>query len=191
MSCVWNKLIAWLDSLFTPAEFRAVTESLLCIVVIIVVAWLSVRIINRAIDRMLTGDKGKLLPISGPRVKTLQALLRSCSRYLIYFIAGTMILARLGVEPASLLTTAGILGLVVGFAAQNLVRDVITGFFILFEDLFAVGDYIRTAGVSGTVEKVGLRSTWLRDGSGELHAIPNGQITQITNCSRGQMRARG
>lgn len=81
------------------------------------------------------------------------------------------------------------MGLAVGFGAQSLVKDILTGFFILFEDQFSVGDYIQTAGVSGVVEEVGLRVTKLRDFSGELHIIPNGTVDKVTNHNRGNMRA--
>ena len=100
-----------------------------------------------------------------------------------------MILEELGVKTASLLAGAGIVGLAIGFGAQNLVRDIISGFFIIFEHQFSVGDYINAAGLSGRVEEVGLRMTKLRDWGGELHIIPNGEITQVTNYARGSMRA--
>lgn len=120
---------------------------------------------------------------------TLKALLKSVLRYAIYFIAAITILDELNVPVAAVLSAAGILGLAVGFGAQNLVRDIITGFFILFEDQFSVGEYIETAGVGGIVEEVGLRSTKLRDWGGQLHIIPNGEITKVTNHNRGSMRA--
>ncbi|MGI6558916.1 MAG: mechanosensitive ion channel family protein [Limnochordia bacterium] len=107
--------------------------------------------------------------------------MQSLLRYLICFIAGTMILQELGIETSTILATAGLGGLAVGFGAQNLVKDVITGFFILLEDHFGVGDYITAGGQSGVVEEVGLRVTKLRDFGGELHIIPNGSIDRVTN----------
>lgn len=123
------------------------------------------------------------------RAETLKAILKSIFRYAIYFIAIVTILDKLKVPITAVLSAAGILGLAVGFGAQNLVRDVITGFFILFEDQFSVGEYIQTEDVGGVVEEVGLRVTKLRDWGGELHIIPNGQITMVTNHNRGSMRA--
>lgn len=123
------------------------------------------------------------------KAKTLSGLLKSLARYIVYFIAGLTILAIFDVPTTSIIASAGIVGLAVGFGAQNLVRDVLTGFFILFEDQYAVGDYIATAGVAGTVEEIGLRVTKLRDFGGELHTIPNGSIERVTNHSRGRMRA--
>ncbi|HHY70884.1 MAG TPA: mechanosensitive ion channel family protein [Thermoanaerobacterales bacterium] len=121
--------------------------------------------------------------------KTLAGLLKSIVRYVTYFVAVVNILQIFGIETASLLTAAGIGGLAVGFGAQNLVKDIISGFFIILEDQYNVGDYVETAGVSGTVDEIGLRTTKLRDFGGQLHIIPNGQITRVTNHSRGLMRA--
>ncbi|HBI26716.1 MAG TPA: mechanosensitive ion channel family protein, partial [Peptococcaceae bacterium] len=77
-------------------------------------------------------------------------------KYSIYFVGGVMVLDELGVPTTSILAGAGVLGLAVGFGAQNLVRDVLSGFFILFEDQFAVGDYVKIAGAEGTVQEIGL-----------------------------------
>jgi len=121
------------------------------------------------------------------RVHTLRGLAWSLLRYSLYFVGGMMVLSELGIDTASLLAGVGIAGLAIGFGAQNLVRDVISGFFILFEDQFAVGDYVTVADVTGTVEEMGLRVTKVREWTGELHVIPNGEITKVTNFSRGGM----
>ncbi len=132
---------------------------------------------------------GKQTPLQAQKAKTLSGLLKSLARYIVYFIAGLTILGIFEVPTTSIIASAGIVGLAVGFGAQGLVRDVLTGFFILFEDQYAVGDYIAAAGVTGTVEEIGLRITTLRDFGGELHTIPNGSIERVTNHSRGRMRA--
>jgi small-conductance mechanosensitive channel len=100
-----------------------------------------------------------------------------------------MVLGLLGIPTASILAGAGIVGLAVGFGAQGLVSDVVTGFFILLENQLEVGDYVTMGGFSGIVEEVGLRVTKLRDFNGSLHFIPNRQIGSLTNHSRGSMRA--
>ncbi|WP_238492600.1 mechanosensitive ion channel family protein [Desulfotruncus alcoholivorax] len=123
------------------------------------------------------------------RTQTLEALLRSVLTYIIFFLAALMILEILNVNTSAILASAGILGLAVGFGAQNLVKDVISGFFILFENQFNVGDFIETAGVIGTVEEIGLRTCKIRQWTGQLHIIPNGEITKVTNYNRGQMMA--
>lgn len=117
------------------------------------------------------------------RNSTLKSVLKSAVRYLIYFIAVTMILAVFGISPAPILASAGVVGLAVGFGAQSLVKDVITGFFILFEKQFVVGDYIKIVGVDGIVEEIGLRVTKIKNFDGDLHIIPNGKIEQVTNLT--------
>lgn len=96
-----------------------------------------------------------------------------------------LVLGEMGFELAPLLAGAGVLGLAIGFGAQSLVKDVITGFFIILEDQFAVGDVIQTGTLKGTVEIIGLRSTRLVSWTGEVHIIPNGMITNVTNFSVG------
>lgn len=119
------------------------------------------------------------------RIKTMRGLVRSLLRYSLYLIGALMVLEELGGLPTSILAGAGIVGLAIGFGAQNLVRDVITGFFILFEDQFVVGDYVTIAGVTGTVEDIGLRVTRIREENGGLHVISNGDIKQVANMCRG------
>ncbi|MDO8684080.1 MAG: mechanosensitive ion channel family protein [Armatimonadota bacterium] len=119
------------------------------------------------------------------RARTLQGLLKSVIGYVLFFIAVVMTLNAFKIETASVLTAAGVVGLAVGFGAQRLVRDVIAGFFILLENQFAVGEYITAAGVTGTVEEVGMRITRIIDDAGKLNIIANGDITNICNHSRG------
>ncbi|MGE5549989.1 MAG: mechanosensitive ion channel family protein [Bacteroidota bacterium] len=130
--------------------------------------------------------------ISGPmrgryldkrRSDTLASALTSLLRYTIYFLVLGTLLPLLGVNISALLAAAGIGGVALAFGAQHLIRDVINGFFILFEDQMAVGDQVTAAGVTGHVEEAGLRITRIRDGDGRLHIIPNSQITQVTNLS--------
>ncbi|MCK8816639.1 mechanosensitive ion channel family protein [Natroniella sulfidigena] len=117
------------------------------------------------------------------RNKTLNFVLKSALRYSIYFIGGTMALDVVGVPTSSILAGAGVVGLALGFGAQNLVKDVITGFFILFEKQFVVGDYVKIAEVEGIVKEIGLRVTKIKNFDGDLHIIPNGNIEQVTNFS--------
>ena len=84
---------------------------------------------------------------------------------------------------SGLLASAGVLGLAVGFGAQSLVKDIISGFFIIFEDQFSVGDYVEIGATMGTVEEIGLRTTKISAYGGEIHIIPNGNITQVINYS--------
>lgn len=141
------------------------------------------------VDKFLKAEKEGKIKFDERKIKTLAVLLKSVLKYVIYFIAGVTVLRVFGIPTESIIATAGIGGLAIGFGAQNLVRDVITGFFILFEDQFSVGDYIETAGLTGFVEEMGLRVTKLRSFSGELHIIPNGEINKVTNHTRGNIRA--
>jgi small conductance mechanosensitive channel len=94
-----------------------------------------------------------------------------------------MILNQFGIRLEPILAGAGVVGLAIGFGAQSLVKDVITGFFIIFEDQFAVGDIVQIGTYKGTVEEIGLRVTKLKSWTGEVHFIPNGTINQVTNFS--------
>lgn len=158
----------------------------------LVLAFIAIKTGDVVINRVLKPrDKG--LYFDERRILTLRTLSKSILRYVAYFIVGFTILGQLA-ELANttlkgFLAGAGILGVALGFGAQNLVRDVITGFFILLENQYAVGEYITTGNFSGFVEEIGLRVTKLRDWGGEYHIIPNGQITTVTNHSRGSMRA--
>lgn len=124
------------------------------------------------------------------RVNTMRTLLRSVLRYAVYFILIFVVLDNVtNKNIKGFLAGAGIIGVALGFGAQSLVRDVITGFFILFENQYAVGEYVTIGNLSGFVEEMELRVTKLRDWGGEVHFIPNGQVTTVTNFSRGSMRA--
>lgn len=123
------------------------------------------------------------------RARTLNTLTGSILRYAAYFVAGIMILQEFRVDTTSLVAGAGILGLAVGVGAQSLIKDVITGFFIVLEDQFAVGDFIASGTMTGTVEEIGFRVTKLRDMNGVLHIIPHGEISRVSNYTRGHMQA--
>ena len=160
------------------------------IVGIFVMAFVGIKIGDAIIDRILK-PRDKTLYFDEKRVLTLRTLAKSILRYTTYFIVGFTILGQIGgiAGLKGLLAGAGIIGLALGFGAQSLVKDVITGFFILLENQYSVGEYITTGNFSGFVEEMQLRITKLRDWGGEYHIIPNGQITAVTNFSRGNMRA--
>ena len=122
------------------------------------------------------------------RTQTISTVLRSTGLVLIVSVASMMILRQLGVDIAPILAGAGIAGIAIGLGAQALVKDMLSGFFILLEDHFGVGDFIEAAGVSGTVERMSLRATWLHAISGTLHVIPNGEIRTVSNRNRGWAR---
>ena len=122
------------------------------------------------------------------RGKTISQLLRSMGRVVIYAIA-LLLTFNVFIDIGPILAGAGILGLAVSFGAQSLVKDVISGFFVLFENQFAIGDVIEAGGKSGVVEKMTLRVVVLRDLQGAMHIIPNGEIKVVSNLTRGWSRA--
>lgn len=124
-----------------------------------------------------------LQPASERRYRTILRLLQSVISYVVYFSAIIAILSAMNIRVAGLLAGAGIVGLAVGFGAQSLVKDVITGFFIIFEDQFGVGDYIKITSTEGTVLEIGLRTTKIKGAAGEINIIPNGSITEVVNYS--------
>ncbi|NLN06760.1 MAG: mechanosensitive ion channel family protein [Firmicutes bacterium] len=158
-------------------------------VLILLAAWIVFGLGSALIRRVFSPADGTvLLPVG--KKKTLQALSLSIWRYVVYFFTALLVFNNLGIAIGPILAGAGIVGLAVGFGAQNLVKDVIAGFFLLLEDQFAVGDNVVLGGYTGIVEDIGLRTTKIRDFSGELHIIPNGMIDVVTNRSRGSMRAQ-
>ncbi|MCE5285472.1 MAG: mechanosensitive ion channel family protein [Pelosinus sp.] len=148
------------------------------------------KIVHLFINRLFIPQVGnKNLYFEERRIRTMTSLLQSIIRYAIYFIGGVLILQEFRIDTTSIVAGAGIIGLALGVGAQSLIKDVITGFFIVLEDQFAVGDYISCGDMSGTVEDIGFRATKLRDFSGVLHFIPHGAITKVSNYTRGQMQA--
>jgi small-conductance mechanosensitive channel len=123
------------------------------------------------------------------RVRALGAILRSATSITIFAIAGVDILSDLGINLAPLLASAGVVGIAIGFGAQNLVRDYVSGIFMLLEDQYGVGDSVTFGDATGTVENVTLRVTRLRDTNGVLWHIRNGSIEQVGNESQGWARA--
>jgi small-conductance mechanosensitive channel len=173
-----------LSQFFTKTALASYGVTAVRIILIIIGAAIVAKVGKRLIDGLIRPER---IPgnWSERRLQTVKGLLKSVLRYTIYFVGAMMVLQELDLPVESILAGAGVVGLAVGFGAQNLVRDVISGFFILFEDQYAVGDYITAAGVTGVVEEMGLRVTRLRADGGELHVVPNGEIKQVTNFSRG------
>lgn len=154
-------------------------------IVVIVVLSFAVKFAgNKVIDAIFTEKKH--IPIqltTNRREQTLKNLLKNVLSYIIAFIAIMMILDLFNVPIKTMLAGAGVVGLAIGFGAQSLVKDIISGFFIIFEDQFSVGDYITASGAEGTVEVIGLRTTKIMSWTGEQFVIPNGNIEQVTNYS--------
>src|SRR4029078_4971594 len=118
------------------------------------------------------------------RAATLAGILTSLVTAVVGFVVVLMLLRELSIDVLPILTGAGIAGLAIGFGAQNLVRDVISGFFLILEDQVRIGDIARINGVGGTVEQINLRTIVLRDGEGAVQVFPNGTITALANLSK-------
>ena len=118
------------------------------------------------------------------RMDTLESLLGNALRFFIVVIAGLMLMGRLGLDIGPAVAGLGVVGIAVGFGAQNMVRDYLNGAYILVENQFAKGDVVRIAGVAGTVEDFTLRRTTLRDLDGVVHTVPNGEIKVASNLTR-------
>jgi len=165
------------------ALWSKIGEGALKILLIIILASICIKVGKSALQKIFEMRSKSPLRISERRETTLIRLLHNVLSYIVYFVALMMILEALGIKVQALLAGAGIVGLAVGFGAQNLVRDIITGFFIIFEDQFSVGDYVRITNFEGTVEEIGLRTTKIKSWTGELHILPNGSINEVTNFS--------
>lgn len=154
------------------------------IVLIIFFTYIALRLVGRVVDKIFILSK-----IDSNKGLTLNRLIKSVARYGIYFLSILTILINVGLDPTPVLAGAGILGLAIGFGAQNLVRDIISGFFLIFENQMEVGNYVEINGkIRGTVEEIGLRITKIREWNQRLHYLSNGEITQVTNYNRNQMR---
>jgi small-conductance mechanosensitive channel len=183
----WEQLyLETMETLLDPLLWTGILWVALKIIFFFVVGRMLVRIASRAVTHMMIDRKKEM---RGPvrfdqrRSQTIGRLVNNVISYTVNFIVIMLILSEIGVDLAPLLAGAGVLGLAIGFGAQSLVKDVITGFFIIFEDQFAVGDVVKTGNFQGTVEEIGLRVTRIKSWTGEVHIIPNGAITEVTNFS--------
>jgi small conductance mechanosensitive channel len=159
MSSFWKAVL----SIFSPENLILWWGKFITIIIIFVVAKIALSVINKLIEKSLTPlKKSKNYQKKFSRAKTLIPLLQSVSKYVIYFIAGVMVLKELGVDTTGIIASAGVVGLAIGFGAQSLVKDVLSGAFLLFEG---------------------------RKFSGELRVIPYGEVASFGNFNKGYMRA--
>lgn len=176
----WENLGRYLFDEDTWIHFGEVA---LKIIIIILISMVIVNVGKRIIRKVF------LIKLKGPlrkeerRELTLLKLLENTLTYVVYFSAIIPILQEFDIDVKGLLAGAGVLGLAVGFGAQSLVKDIISGFFILFEDQFSVGDYVKIGSAEGQVEEIGLRTTKIKNFTGELFILPNGTIAQVVNYS--------
>lgn len=166
-----------------PHLWTVIILALIKIIIIWVAGRVFAKISKKAIEHMMQEREKSPIKFDPRRTKTIGHLVSNIITYTVNFLMILLIVNQLGFNLAPLLAGAGVLGLAIGFGAQNLVKDVIMGFFIIFEDQFGVGDVIQIGSFKGTVEGIGMRITRLRNWTGEVHIIPNGTIQQVTNFS--------
>jgi hypothetical protein len=159
------------------------------ILLILLATWIALKVARKLSTHLIDFIVGKNDDVEfQKRAQTLVGIARYIMILGISIIATLTILRELGIEIGPILAAAGIMGLAVGFGAQSLVKDVISGFFILLDDQIRVGDVVEIAGKSGLVEKVNLRVTVLRDVAGSVHYVPNGTIAVVTNMTKDYSR---
>jgi len=178
-------------AIITPDSVKVwFMEHGLLILLIIAIAYLVYRILRSflpsIVERSMSarGRGKKAREELARRVQTLSSALATVAAVLLVLVAAFMVLSELGVDVTPLLATAGVAGIAVGFGAQSLIKDIVTGMFILSEDQYNKGDIVRVSGITGLVEDVTLRRTILRDLDGIVHSIPNGEITTASNYTK-------
>ncbi len=185
-----DRVLKFIDRFFKTSNGDLnILGKLIKIFIIFIVIKILIKIVYVIIDRAVKRKRSSIFHRDEKKINTLTTVLKNIIKYVFYFIGLVMVLDMFNISTSSILATAGIGGLAIGFGAQSLVKDVITGFFILFEDQFSVGDYVKVGEYEGIVEELGVRVTKIRDFSGELHIIPNSNIQIVTNRTRGNMRA--
>ncbi len=175
---------------FFPAfSWNVLIKTGLRVTLVLIFAWIAVKLVNRFLEHLKKGLikkselEGEPPSESQKRVETLIRLLKQGALLALWLTAGLVILKELGIEIGPVLASAGILGLAIGFGAQNLVRDIISGFFLILENQIRVGDVAIINGTGGLVDKINFRTTVLRDLSGVVHVFPNGTINTLSNMT--------
>ena len=166
---------------FMDTGIRVLVIIAVAVILYFILKYLIPKFIRRFIYRRMTGEEDTEIE---KRTDTLSSSLVTIMGVIILIIAILTILPEFGVNITTLIAAIGVGGLAIAFAAQNLVRDFITGFFILFEDQYRVNDVVTIAGISGLVEEIGLRRTILRDLDAKVHSVPNGKVEISTNHTR-------
>ena len=182
---VFSNFAAMTDRSVALVGVMAIVTKILQIAFTLFLCWVLIRLSHKLINKVLEAQvQRKKLAMSERKASTLSTVAGSILKYVIYFIGLVSVLKQLGVPTESLLVIASAGSVAIGLGAQGIAGDMMEGFFILFEDHYAVGDVVTIQGITGTVESVTLRSTTLRDPMGSVHIIPNGSIGTVTNNCR-------
>lgn len=182
------------QSLWQERDLHAIVNTGIKVLWILLLYWLANKLLHRIIDGALQrlvkrSARTQHAETQANRLRTLQSLVQSIASYVLLFVLVITLLQTFSVNVTGLITTAGIGGLAIGFGAQKLMRDVITGFFLIMEDQFSVGDYVTIGAATGVVEEIGMRTTRVRDDQGRLWILSNGDISTVTNHSRAPIQA--
>ncbi|MDD5058841.1 MAG: mechanosensitive ion channel family protein [Sideroxydans sp.] len=168
------------------ADYGHIPKELLHVMLILMLAWLLLRLGNNLVRLFRNYMNSHADSAENKRrIETLARVFRNTFSVVISLVAGMLVLSELGISIAPILGAAGVVGIAVGFGAQNLIKDYFNGFFILIENQIRQGDVVEVCGKTGVVEDLTLRYVSLRDYEGSVHYIPNGLITTVTNKSRG------
>ncbi len=173
---------------YSAEIYQAAGRTVVSLLLIPILAWVIVRLVNvfaRRLENRAVDGMGPSRLISHERLQTLSSVSRKTISVVIWIIAGLYLMHELGTPISTLLASAGVLGLAFAFGAQALIRDFFHGFFILLENQYTIGDWIEVGGIGGTVERLTLRVTVLRDMDGTLHFIPNGAVASVSNMTHG------
>jgi len=166
---------------FMSTGIRVIAIIVAAIIIYFICRLVIPSIMKKTISRRMAGENEAEIK---KRTDTLSSILVKIAGIAIAVIAVITILPEFGVNIATLIAGIGVGGLAIAFAAQNLVRDFITGFFIILEDQYRIGDVVSIAGVGGAVEEINLRRTVLRDANGHVHSVPNGKVEISTNMTK-------
>jgi len=178
------------SELFNSAKLEALAIGAVRVVLILVVAWVATIVLKKLLRKMKIHllEKSRfaeeLTEEATKRAETLTRLIRQAVLIGLWVIVALVILKELGIEIGPILAGAGVLGLAVGFGAQNLVRDIISGFFFILEDQVRVGDVAVVNGTGGLVEQINFRTIVLRDLAGVVHVFPNGTVSTLSNMTK-------
>ncbi|MCM2287233.1 MAG: mechanosensitive ion channel family protein [Desulfobacula sp.] len=179
----------YIYGLLGDVAWETIIKTSLRISMMIVFSWIAMKLLYKSVQRL---EKNLILKSrtaeeppseSQKRIETLVRLIRQALLIALWLTIGLMMLREFGVEIGPIIASAGVVGLAIGFGAQNLVRDIIAGFFIILENQIRVGDVALVNGTGGLVEKINFRTTVLRDLGGAVHIFPNGNITTLSNLT--------
>ncbi len=184
--CVATLVVSQIEIVSSLATYGPI---LVKVIGVVSITRILTEVIHLSLERLFLGTAASIDELKCKRRGTILPLLESIFRYIIYFGAGMVVLRTIGFDPTPILAGAGIVGLTVGLGAQSMVRDIVSGFFILFEDCYLVGDFIETDAGMGIVDSIQLRTTRIMNPNGQIHILRNGDIGTITNYSKNPIDA--